>query len=167
MNDKTEPRLPGLPPDQTPTGPTPSPAPRPSPAPEADTAGAAAIAPGPLLVVDDDDMVRWGTVRKLRGAGYQVLEAADADEALICMQQHGAQVSLMLCDVIMPKRNGYELGQEVRTRWPHAHVVLISGYTPVAMDRHGIQTAGFQLLHKPVPDLPSVIARLIGPPQST
>jgi two-component system cell cycle sensor histidine kinase/response regulator CckA len=158
MNDKTKPRLR---PDRTPI------APPPSPVPDTDMAGAAAMAPGPVLVVDDDDMVRWGTVRKLRRAGYEVLEAADVDEALICMQEHGAQVSLMLCDVIMPKRNGYELGQEVRRRWPHAHVVLISGYTPVAMDRHGIQTAGFQLLNKPVPDLPSVIARLIGPPHSS
>jgi DNA-binding NtrC family response regulator len=124
-----------------------------------------APAPGRVLVVDDDEMVRWSTARTLRRAGYQVLEAGDADEALICMQEHGAHVSLVLSDVIMPKQSGYELGQVLRTRWPHIEVVLISGYTPVAMDRHGIETSGFRLLSKPVADLPECIAQLIGPAQ--
>ena len=123
-------------------------------------------APGPVLVVDDDDMVRWGTARKLRRAGYEVLEAAGADEALICMQERGASVSLMLSDVIMPKQSGYELCQEVRRRWPQAQVLLVSGYTPVAMDRHGIQTQGLRVLRKPVADLLEIVMRLIGPPQS-
>lgn len=89
-----------------------------------------------LLVVDDDQMVRWSTARTLRRAGYEVLEAEGVEEALICLQEHGARVRLVLSDVIMPKRSGYELGQEVRTHWPDVQVVLISGYTPVAMDRH-------------------------------
>lgn len=122
-------------------------------------------APGLVLVVDDDELVRWGTARKLRRAGYGVLEAAGADEALICMQEHGASVSLMLSDVIMPKQNGYELCQALGTRWPHLQVLLVSGYTPVALERHGIQTAGFSLVQKPIPNLLEIVARLIGPPQ--
>ncbi len=121
--------------------------------------------PAPLvvLVVDDDELVRWSTVRLLRGAGYEVLDAAGVDEALICMEQQGARVSLVLSDVIMPGQSGYELGREVRTHWPHAQVVLISGYTPVAIDRHGIDTAGFRLVRKPVADLPGMVAEVIGP----
>ena len=71
-----------------------------------------------LLVVDDDQMVRWSTARTLRRAGYEVLEAEGVEEALICLQEHGARVRLVLSDVIMPKRSGYELGQEVRTHCP-------------------------------------------------
>ncbi len=122
-------------------------------------------ASGLVLVVDDDEIVRWSTARKLRRAGYGVLEAAGADEALICMQEHGASVGLMLSDVIMPKQNGYELWQALRIHWPRTQVLLVSGYTPVALDRHGIQTAGFSLVQKPVPNLVEIVARLIGPPQ--
>ena len=143
----------------------------PSRTPEADAAVTpdpepdALPAPGLVLVVDDDDLVRWGTARKLRRAGYEVLEAAGADEALICMQEHGASVSLVLSDVIMPKQTGYELCQAVNTRWPETQILLLSGYTPVAMDRHGIQRTGYALLQKPVPDLLATVTRLIGPPQ--
>jgi DNA-binding NtrC family response regulator len=118
-----------------------------------------------ILVVEDDDMVRWSTARILRRAGYDVLEAASAEEALICMQKDGERVSLLLSDVIMPKQTGYDLGQAVRARWPDTEVVLISGYTPVAMDRHGIGTTDFHLLQKPVADLTGVVTELIGPPQ--
>ena len=128
---------------------------------------AAAPTPARVLVVDDDEMVRWSTARTLRRAGFEVLEARDADEALICMQEHGADVTVVLSDVIMPKQNGYELGQVLRKRWPHVEVVLISGYTPVAMDMHGIETSGFRLLRKPVADLPEVIAELIETAQAT
>ena len=118
-----------------------------------------------VLVVEDDDMVRWSTARLLRRAGYEVLEAASAEEGLICMQEHGERVSLVLSDVIMPKQSGYDLGQAVRESWPETEIVLMSGYTPVAMDRHGIGTTDFHLLRKPVNDLAGVVAELIGPAQ--
>jgi DNA-binding NtrC family response regulator len=117
-----------------------------------------------ILVVDDDDMVRWSTARSLRRAGYEVLEADGAEEALICMQEHGERVKLVLSDVIMPKQSGYELGQAVREGWPDTKIAVISGYTPVAMGRHGIETDQFQLLRKPVTDLPGIVANMIGPP---
>lgn len=116
-----------------------------------------------VLVVDDDEMVRWSTARTLRRAGYDVLEAGGVEEALICMQEYGPRVTLVLSDVIMPKQSGYDLGRIVRSRWPETQVVLISGYTPVAMGRHGIETDGFPLLRKPVTDLGGVIAEMIGP----
>jgi two-component system, cell cycle sensor histidine kinase and response regulator CckA len=120
-----------------------------------------------VLVVDDDDMVRWSTARTLRRAGYDVLEAGGVEEALICMQEYGVRVRLVLSDVIMPKQSGYDLGRIVRGRWPETAVILISGYTPVAMDRHGIETDGFPLLRKPVTDLAATIAEMIGPAHTT
>jgi DNA-binding NtrC family response regulator len=116
-----------------------------------------------VLVVDDDEMVRWSTARTLRRAGYDVLEATGVEEAVITMLEHGPHVRLVLSDVIMPKQSGYDLGRIVRSRWPETEVVLISGYTPVAMGRHGIETDGFHLLRKPVTNLAEAIAELIGP----
>jgi two-component system, cell cycle sensor histidine kinase and response regulator CckA len=132
---------------------------------DAGSAGAPRADSHLIMVVEDDDMVRWSTARLLRRAGYEVLEAASVEEALICMQKDGERVSLVLSDVIMPKQTGYDLGQAVRAQWPDTEVVLISGYTPVAMDRHGIGTTDFHLLQKPVADLEGVVAELIGLPQ--
>ncbi len=124
---------------------------------------AVAPAPGWVLVVEDEDLLRWSTARTLRRAGYQVLEAGDADEALICMAEHGDGVSLVISDVIMPKQSGYELAHALRRQWSHLRIVLISGYTPVAMERHGIQSSEFELLRKPVVNLAHTVAQLIGP----
>lgn len=159
MSDQTEPRISRLRTSDAQVTVTPAPALEP---PEAGTLPA----PRSVLVVDDDEMVRWCTARELRRAGYEVLEAAGADEALICMQEHGASVSLILSDVIMPKQNGYELCQAVRARWPHAQVMLVSGYTPGAINRHEIRTAGFSLLQRPIPNLLEIVTRLIGPPET-
>jgi two-component system, cell cycle sensor histidine kinase and response regulator CckA len=129
--------------------------------------GSPRLDPLTVLVVEDDDMVRWSTARLLRRAGYEVLEAASVEEALICMQEDGERVTLVLSDVIMPKQTGYDLGQAVRERWPETEIVLMSGYTPVAMDRHGIGTTDFHLLRKPINDLAGVVAELIGPAVSS
>jgi two-component system, cell cycle sensor histidine kinase and response regulator CckA len=126
--------------------------------------GEATTGPTVVLVVDDEDHVRSSSTRLLQRAGYEVLEAANAEEAMIVMQQYGEQVRLVLGDVIMPKANGHDLARTIRGRWPSVQIVLISGYTPVALDRHGIDTAGFRVLHKPVGDLRGVVAELIGPP---
>lgn len=117
-----------------------------------------------VLVVDDDEMVRWSNARILRRAGYDTLEASGVEEALICMQEHGERVSVVLSDVIMPKQSGYDLGRIVRANWPATKVILISGYTPVAMDRHGIETDGFPLIQKPAPNLAEIMAQMVGPP---
>ena len=118
-----------------------------------------------LLLVDDDDIVRSTSARLLRRAGYEVHEAASAEEALLCMQQHGSGVRLVLSDVVMPRQNGHSLAVSVREGWPEVEVVLFTGYTPVAMDRHGIDTGGFRVLQKPVLDLPAFVAGVIGPAQ--
>lgn len=116
---------------------------------------------GTILIVEDDDMVRWSTARLLRRAGYEVAEAAGAEEALVYLQTNAGVTDLVLSDVIMPKQNGYELGRTIQERWPNTSIVLISGYTPIAMDRHGIDTTGFHLLRKPVNDLPSKVAEIL------
>jgi two-component system, cell cycle sensor histidine kinase and response regulator CckA len=116
---------------------------------------------GAILLVEDDDMVRFSTARLLRRAGYDVAEAAGGEEALVYLQTNADVTDLVLSDVIMPKQNGYELGRTIRERWPEIRVVLISAYTPIAMDRHGIDTSGFHVLRKPVHDLSSEVAEIL------
>jgi CheY-like chemotaxis protein len=82
---------------------------------------------GPLiLVVDDDQGVRAVAVAILEGAGYPVLEAAPASDALRLIEEHPS-VSLLFTDINMPGLNGYVLADMAVTRWPHLRILYTTG----------------------------------------
>jgi two-component system, chemotaxis family, sensor histidine kinase and response regulator PixL len=60
-----------------------------------------------ILVVDDSLVQRQGLLRTLSGAGYQVLQAANGQEALAQLNQH-PEIQLVVCDIEMPYMNGFE-----------------------------------------------------------
>ena len=81
-----------------------------------------------LLVVEDDVLVRWMIADYLRGAGFEVLEAGTADEA-IGMLQSGAHVELVFSDIRMPgSMDGRALAARIRSDWPEIAVILTTGY---------------------------------------
>lgn len=65
-----------------------------------------------LLCIEDEDDLRRDLVDELEEAGYAVIEAADGAQAL--EQLRAARPDLILCDVNMPVRNGYELLRDIR-----------------------------------------------------
>lgn len=91
----------------------------------------AAVAPGGrtarLLVVDDELEVLLLVVRQLESAGYDVLAARNASEALHLLATHGP-VDLLVTDVVMPGMNGIELAGAVRLRAPEVKVLFVSGH---------------------------------------
>jgi CheY-like chemotaxis protein len=121
--------------------------------------------PPTVLVVDDDEIVRSTTARILARAGYAVSEAGTAAEALARCESTDA-FDLVLSDVVMPGRSGYELARAVSECSPQTKVLLVSGYTPTAIARHGIGDDTFRLVHKPVPraELLDLVAELAGTP---
>jgi two-component system cell cycle sensor histidine kinase/response regulator CckA len=103
---------------------------------------------GRLLVVDDLDLVLEFAANFLRQAGYQVLTANSADAAMKVLAQQKLPVDLLLSDYTMPGRNGWQLIQEVLTRWPLTKCVLASGYIDEE-ERAEVRRAGVRLLNKP------------------
>ena len=84
-----------------------------------------------VLVVEDDTLVRMHGAEILEDVGYNVLEAADADEALALLNKH-QDVHLLFSDVDMPgSMDGLDLALLVHNRWPHIHLLLTSGHHPV------------------------------------
>jgi CheY-like chemotaxis protein len=80
-----------------------------------------------VLVVEDEVLVRLMIAEELRGAGFQVIEAADADEALAVLA-HIADVSVIFSDIRMPgSMDGLELAKKVRADFPEIRIVLASG----------------------------------------
>src|SRR5687767_4500811 len=56
-----------------------------------------------ILVVEDDEVVRKLTCQALRRYGYQVIEAANGNEALLACEKHRETIPLMITDVVMPQ----------------------------------------------------------------
>jgi len=80
-----------------------------------------------ILVVDDDPVVLDSCKRILEAEGHQVCLVASADAALEAMGK--TSFSLLIIDVKMPVRDGVYLMAEVKTRWPDAAMIAMSGYT--------------------------------------
>ncbi|BDU74664.1 response regulator [Mesoterricola silvestris] len=114
------------------------------PAPDPDEPGE-----GTLLVVEDEDSVRSVLKTLLEEAGYEVLAARNAAEAMLCLSEGAARIDLMVTDVIMPGMNGRELSEWVAKRHPGIKVLFLSGYTNDAILRHGVLEEGLPFLQKP------------------
>ena len=80
-----------------------------------------------MLVVDDDVLERMGASYMFSDAGYQVLEAGNADAALRLFETN-ADIRLLFTDVSMPGSiNGAELACQVAERWPKVGIMMTSG----------------------------------------
>jgi CheY-like chemotaxis protein len=82
-----------------------------------------------VLIVDDDEKVRELLRRFLEPAGYEVIEAGSAEEAL--QRIESAQPSVAFCDVHMAGANGLWLADQIRTFAPSTAIVLATGDTQV------------------------------------
>ncbi len=85
----------------------------------------------PVLVVDDESVVRTLVRDILSHEGYPVLHAGDPWEALDVAETH--RIGLLLTDVSMPRMNGYELAMRVESMRPDTKVLFMSAYAEHAM----------------------------------
>ena len=102
-----------------------------------------------ILLVEDEPAVRELAVALLRSYGYEVIEAANADEAMRLYNSRAAPIHLLLTDVVMPGLNGVELSKRLRLRDPQLKVVFVSGYADSVILRHGAPDAGVNFVQKP------------------
>ena len=80
-----------------------------------------------IVVVDDDVFERMGASGMFVDAGYRVLEAEDADEALHFFETN-ADIRLLFTDVSMPgSMSGSDLAHRVAERWPEVGIIVTSG----------------------------------------
>ena len=82
-----------------------------------------------ILVLEDDISVRHISVRVLRNLGYQVVEAANGDDAQrLFSERAGRKIHLLLTDMVMPQMSGRYFADWLRKASPHTKVVFVSGY---------------------------------------
>ena len=102
-----------------------------------------------VLLVEDEASLGAFIAGALRSRGYTVLEAANAEEALVIVRANQAPIHLLLTDVVMPGINGRELSELVVGMHGNTRVLFMSGYSGDAVLRHGIDVGSAQFLQKP------------------
>lgn len=80
-----------------------------------------------VLVVEDEVFIRVDAVEMIEAAGFDVIEARNADDAIKILETQ--TVHLIFTDIQMPgSMDGLKLAHAVRTRWPPVHIVTTSGH---------------------------------------
>ncbi len=119
----------------------------PEAAPLVEPDGADMWAAGSILLVEDEAMVRAVAERALTRKGYKVLTATNGEEALEILE-NGADIDLLLSDVVMPTMDGPTLVGHARRRDPTLPVVFMSGYAEEQL-RRSIDVPDVAFLPKP------------------
>jgi signal transduction histidine kinase len=88
-------------------------------------------APGVVLLVDDEDLVRASTADMLSEMGFQVIESHSGEDALLRLSKT-PHIDLLVTDHLMPSMTGPELARAVLTLRPKTAIVIISGYSEAA-----------------------------------
>jgi CheY-like chemotaxis protein len=122
---------------------------------------------GTILVVEDEEAVRYLACRVLRENGYRVLEAGDPATALRIAKEQAQPVDLLVSDVVMPGMSGPALAERLIAGWPDLKVLYISGYAEEAIERQGVLPAGGALLEKPftAEQLADRVCQALTPPE--
>lgn len=83
---------------------------------------------GVVLLVDDEAMLRAVGSKMLSRLGFEVLTAGDGVEALEVFDEHSDRITCVICDLTMPRMNGWDTLAALRERRPELPVVLTSGF---------------------------------------
>jgi CheY-like chemotaxis protein len=91
-----------------------------------------------VLLVEDEFLIRADTADVLAGEGLEVLEAADAEEALDMLATR-RDIYVLFTDVNLPGMDGLQLARLVHRRWPDIRVVVTSGHAdPAEIEMPGL-----------------------------
>jgi len=102
-----------------------------------------------ILLVEDEPDVRELTQMVLTERGYRVIEALTPEDAERLAGNNGAEIHLLLTDVVMPGMSGRELAKRLTGRYPHLRVLYMSGYTYNVIAQDGTLEEGISFLQKP------------------
>jgi two-component system response regulator FlrC len=119
--------------------------------------------PLPILVVEDDPDLREALSDTLALSRYRVLTAVDGEDAIQLLGQHA--VGLVITDVQMPRMNGISLLHEIKTRWPHLPILLMTAYGVISQAVEAMREGASNYMVKPfdVADLLAQVARYMLP----
>ena len=105
--------------------------------------------PPVVLVVEDQPLLRMMAVDMVEDAGFEVVEAADADEAIAILEAR-ADIRIVFTDVDMPRgMDGIRLAASIRDRWPPIDIIITSGKVAVSTEMMPARSVFFSKPYRP------------------
>ena len=101
-----------------------------------------------LLVVDDERPLREGLARYFRRRGFVVDEAADGAEALAALQRR--QFAVVICDILMPGVDGFEVVQRANAADADLAIVMLTAVNDATSAKRALQAGAIEYLLKPI-----------------
>lgn len=102
-----------------------------------------------ILVAEDNASVRKLMEIVLESFGYTVISAEDGEEAIAKFMENREHISLVLLDMIMPKKNGKEVSEAIRKVSPGIKILFASGYTMNIIKTNELTEGSFNFIQKP------------------
>ncbi len=99
-----------------------------------------------VLVVDDEPLIRWSLVNRLKEEGYRTVEAGTAGDAVA---HHRDGVDLILLDFALPDANGLEVLKQVKETDPDTLVIMLTATTDVGTAVTAMKQGAFHYANKP------------------
>jgi DNA-binding NtrC family response regulator len=117
--------------------------------------------PSRILVVDDDENLRWVLKTQLEEMGYAVSSAADGDQALAAIEKEPP--ALVLTDLKMPGLSGLELLARIRSKYPEVAAVIITAFGTIQSAVEAMRVGAYDYLTKPIDyeELGIVVSRVL------
>jgi CheY-like chemotaxis protein len=103
-----------------------------------------------ILVIDDDDLFRQTLETVLRRAGYRVLAATNGRDGIELFHAH--QPDLVVTDVRMPGKDGFEVIRELRQDYPDVRTIAVSGGDPTGVEllKRALEIGACDFIAKPI-----------------
>jgi two-component system response regulator AtoC len=113
-----------------------------------------------VLIVDDEDLIRWSLRERLRGDGYDILEAGTGQTAL---EQFKEGVDLVLLDYRLPDMDGISILRELKKLDPDILVILLTSLVSVETAVEAMKLGAFHFANKPfnLDDVAGMVARAL------
>jgi two-component system cell cycle sensor histidine kinase/response regulator CckA len=103
-----------------------------------------------ILIVEDNPDVRGLVTEILQEHGYTTLEAADGEDAIRIFMENNDKIGLVIIDVVLPKKNGREVYEEIIKANPNVKTLFTSGHTDDIILEKGIEDGSFEFIAKPL-----------------
>jgi PAS domain S-box-containing protein len=106
-----------------------------------------------ILIAEDDESIRTLTRTILSEFGYAVIEAIDGEDAIRKFREHRDAVRLVILDVVLPRKNGREVRDEIVGSRPDVNVLFFSSYSTDLLKSKGFSEGIESFIQKPVSPL--------------
>jgi two-component system cell cycle sensor histidine kinase/response regulator CckA len=103
-----------------------------------------------VILFSEDDEVVWDLISNmLEGFGYTVIVTGGGEEGVRKFFEYKDSIRLVVVDMVMPKKGGKDVYDEIKMILPDIKVIFISGYDKDIVARKGIFSTGMLFIAKP------------------